>query len=78
MDPDGDMIDTHIEETENGERLTISPLSVKFLEEVEEEVQAPPNLDTPRESIELIKFNEEKVFGGLAVKWINFKQVQYF
>ncbi|KIH60812.1 IC domain protein, HAD ATPase, P-type family [Ancylostoma duodenale] len=55
MDPDGDMIDAHSEETDNGERLTISPLSVKFLEEVEEEVQSVPNLDTPRESIELIK-----------------------
>ncbi|KAL6726764.1 hypothetical protein Aduo_008700 [Ancylostoma duodenale] len=60
MDPDGDMIDAHSEETDNGERLTISPLSVKFLEEVEEEVQSVPNLDTPRESIELIKFSEDK------------------
>ncbi|KAK6013791.1 hypothetical protein OSTOST_20868, partial [Ostertagia ostertagi] len=37
MDPDGDMIDNSVEESETTERLTISPLSVKFLEEVEEE-----------------------------------------
>ncbi|KHJ94865.1 phospholipid-translocating P-type ATPase, flippase [Oesophagostomum dentatum] len=60
MDPDGDMIDTQTEETDNGERSTISPMSVKFLEEVEEEVHSVPNLETPRESIELIQFNDEK------------------
>ncbi|KAK6011214.1 hypothetical protein OSTOST_23712, partial [Ostertagia ostertagi] len=60
MDPDGDMIDNSVEESETTERLTISPLSVKFLEEVEEEVPQGQDLKSPRESIELIDLHEDK------------------
>ncbi|VDL74258.1 unnamed protein product [Nippostrongylus brasiliensis] len=60
MDPDGDIIDTSIQPSDSGERLTISPLSVKFLEEVEEEASTPQSLSSPRESIELIDLNDDK------------------
>lgn len=61
MDPDGDIIDNSTEETDTAERMTISPLSVKFLEEVEEEAPAAQDLKSPRESIELIDLHDEKV-----------------
>lgn len=60
MDPDGDIIDNSTEETDTAERMTISPLSVKFLEEVEEEAPAAQDLKSPRESIELIDLHDEK------------------
>ncbi|KAK6037620.1 hypothetical protein COOONC_24875 [Cooperia oncophora] len=60
MDPDGDMIDNSVEESEATERLTISPLSVKFLEEVEEEVPLGQSVKSPRESIELIDLHDDK------------------
>uniref|UniRef100_A0A7I4YCM6 Phospholipid-transporting ATPase n=1 Tax=Haemonchus contortus TaxID=6289 RepID=A0A7I4YCM6_HAECO len=61
MDPDGDMIDISCEESDTTtERLTISPLSVKFLEEVEEEVPSGQRLKSPRESIELIDLHDDK------------------
>ncbi|KAJ1350640.1 hypothetical protein KIN20_006476 [Parelaphostrongylus tenuis] len=67
MDPDGDMVDTFVETPDNVERSVISPLSVRFLEEVEEEMHSLQIPEKSTEGIELIQFNEGKVNGPIAL-----------
>uniref|UniRef100_A0A1I7WC53 P-type phospholipid transporter n=1 Tax=Heterorhabditis bacteriophora TaxID=37862 RepID=A0A1I7WC53_HETBA len=60
MDPDGDIINHRCaDEVETNEKSLSSHLSVKFLEEVEEETSSNDRLDSPRESIELIEFEDK-------------------